>query len=231
MKIICIYKIKFKNSHRIYIGSTSNFNKRKTWHTSFLRRNKHSNRFLQRAWNKYGEDDFEISILETLDSTENIETKEKYWIDFYDSGNNKKGFNLAKDPRTGFTNRNKWTKEQKRKLQKPHEKAHAKHYIFYNPENILVKIYNLTKFCKKNNLNYNSMIAVWLDRSPEYKGWKKSLNRKRKDIQSYIFKSPNGKKIEITNLRKFSIENSLRYTSMHLVAKGKYKQHKGWTKF
>ena len=58
-----IYQIRNKIDGNIYIGSTKNFDDRHTKHFGFLRRNKHHNIHLQRAWNRYGEDNF---IFESL---------------------------------------------------------------------------------------------------------------------------------------------------------------------
>ena len=51
------------NGHK-YIGSTNNFKRRFIKHRSELRKNYHHSIYLQRAYNKYGEDKFEICILE-----------------------------------------------------------------------------------------------------------------------------------------------------------------------
>lgn len=59
-----IYMIKnILNDHK-YIGSTNNFKRRLTRHRTELRKNKHHSLYLQRAYNKYGEDKFVIIILE-----------------------------------------------------------------------------------------------------------------------------------------------------------------------
>ena len=46
--------------------------------------------------------------------------------------------------------------------------------------------------------------------------------------KEWIVIDPQGKRSFIKNLRKFCIENNLDNEAMYLVAKGKYKQHKGW---
>lgn len=52
------------NGHK-YIGSTNNFKRRLMRHRTELRKNRHHSIYLQRAYNKYGEDKFSIVILET----------------------------------------------------------------------------------------------------------------------------------------------------------------------
>ncbi|AUG84882.1 hypothetical protein Athena1_0027 [Vibrio phage Athena1] len=50
-------------------------------------------------------------------------------------------------------------------------KAHAKSYRFKNPDGVYVDIYNLTDFCRKNNLQQASMSAVSLGKRKQHKGW------------------------------------------------------------
>lgn len=58
-----IYIIQNKVNGNIYIGSTSNFSKRKNRHFRYLRTGKHENKHLQHAFNKYGENAFDFIII------------------------------------------------------------------------------------------------------------------------------------------------------------------------
>lgn len=80
--ISCIYKIENIINKKIYIGSTINFKQRKSDHLSRLRKNKHPNAYLQNSWNKYGEENFVIEILERC-KIEDLLTREQYYIDLY----------------------------------------------------------------------------------------------------------------------------------------------------
>lgn len=75
-----IYKIVNIKNNKIYIGSSKNIENRWKEHTTSLRRNKHINCILQRAWNKYGEDSFEFQTLENC-SQEQLFEREQYYID------------------------------------------------------------------------------------------------------------------------------------------------------
>jgi hypothetical protein len=55
IKTTAIYRIKNLVSDQFYIGSSLHYERRKTAHINCLRKNKHDNVYLQRAWNKYGE--------------------------------------------------------------------------------------------------------------------------------------------------------------------------------
>lgn len=93
-----IYKIECTKTLKCYIGQTTNFNRRYLQHFRALARNKHSNRKLQGAFNKYGEDNFKFIIIEiisqnTPDLKEYITSREQYWMDYYKAYNC--GYNLS----------------------------------------------------------------------------------------------------------------------------------------
>lgn len=59
-----VYQIKNVLNGHSYIGSTNNFYDRLIQHRSHLRKQKHHSIALQRAYDKYGESNFEVNILE-----------------------------------------------------------------------------------------------------------------------------------------------------------------------
>ena len=61
--MIGVYEIKNKLNNKTYIGSSIQLNRRLWYHKHQLRKGTHHNIHLQRAWNKYGKDAFEFSIL------------------------------------------------------------------------------------------------------------------------------------------------------------------------
>lgn len=65
---------------RQYVGSAKNVKGRWSMHRYELRQGIHHSRFLQRAWNKYGEDAFTFRILEECAPEQCIE-REQQWID------------------------------------------------------------------------------------------------------------------------------------------------------
>ena len=103
-----IYLITNIINHKVYVGQTGNkygFIGRWRNHIKQLKRNKHHSCYLQRSWNKHGEDNFEFSILEIVDKSDNISNKEfsddyltpieQYWMNYYDSSNYKNGYNIS----------------------------------------------------------------------------------------------------------------------------------------
>lgn len=84
MKKVCgIYKIINLLNNQIYIGSSVNIYGRFSQHKWQLRKNNHGNLHLQRAWNKYGENNFKFKILEKTKSKENLLEKEQFYINFF----------------------------------------------------------------------------------------------------------------------------------------------------
>lgn len=81
-KITGIYKIvNTINGHK-YVGSGMSIKGRWRTHLHYLRQNKHHSPYLQRAWNKYGEESFEFIIIEECEPTKEVLLdREQFWID------------------------------------------------------------------------------------------------------------------------------------------------------
>jgi group I intron endonuclease len=87
-----IYSITNKLNGKRYIGQTYNFKYRWMRHRSYLKHNTEHNAHLQNAWNKYGAENFEFEIIERC-KFEQLDEREIYWINYYDSKN--AGYNFA----------------------------------------------------------------------------------------------------------------------------------------
>lgn len=94
----CIYYILNKINEKIYIGSTNNYNRRIKLHIWNLRNKKHANKHLQSSWNKYGEENFKVGIIEIIDCNKCTEEElieiEQVWIDEFNSLDAKYGYNI-----------------------------------------------------------------------------------------------------------------------------------------
>lgn len=91
--MIGIYEILNLTTNKRYIGQSRILNKRYNEHLDLLRHNKHFNNYLQHAFNKYGENDFEFEILEYCSEKE-LTLRENYWIDFYGGYKSSNLYNL-----------------------------------------------------------------------------------------------------------------------------------------
>lgn len=91
-----VYKITNTENDKVYVGSTKSFRKRFSQHKDELKRKKHGNPKLQHAWDFYGEDCFEFSILEVC--LENRVEREKYYIAILQAANRENGYNINANP-------------------------------------------------------------------------------------------------------------------------------------
>lgn len=91
-----IYQIRNLITNKLYVGSALNRSKRWAWHKYKLNLNDHSNRYLQRAWNKYGEAAFEFRVIEFVDDKSKLLEREQFWIDWMQCCNPAIGYNIRK---------------------------------------------------------------------------------------------------------------------------------------
>lgn len=86
-----IYKITNTTDNKTYIGQSKMIIKRLRDHEVLLKRNGHTNSLLQRAYNKHKK--FAFEIMEMCDYKD-LDEKETFWINFFDSTNRKHGYNF-----------------------------------------------------------------------------------------------------------------------------------------
>lgn len=76
--MIGIYRIKNKINDKCYYGSSKNIEKRWKTHLNQLKNKKHINSILQRAWDKYGENNFIFEVVEECKLENLFEVEQKY---------------------------------------------------------------------------------------------------------------------------------------------------------
>lgn len=101
--MIGIYAIKNKINNKMYIGKSINIENRWREHVKELNNNRHYNTYLQASWNKYKEDNFQFLVIEECSSDE-LNEKEIYWINYYGGSDNTNLFNLAEGGSGGAMN-------------------------------------------------------------------------------------------------------------------------------
>lgn len=90
-----VYKITNLINDKTYIGITKQIIKRIGNHIYYFKNlNSSNNTYLHKALRKYGLEFFTIDILEVCKNLETLNNREVHWIKFYNSTNNKKGYNL-----------------------------------------------------------------------------------------------------------------------------------------
>lgn len=105
-----VYKITNIINNKMYIGQAKDIFLRMRGHIN----HKH-NMYLFRAFEKYGLQNFDVTILEKC-NCEELNDKEQYWIDYYKSYDKNIGYNICRF--AGSTRGRKRTKEEVEKIRK-----------------------------------------------------------------------------------------------------------------
>lgn len=219
-----------------YIGQTLNsFRVRFNAHTSRLQRGKSDSPILQRAWDKYGSDNFSFKVLEVIRADkETIEEREQYWMDHY------RGFcrvyncgSYGASPRLGQRNsplhiiksalahigrkvsaegKQRMSDSQKERFQEqPHPRSGTKHTA--------------------ESLERMRQIKLGKRASTETKDRMASSHRGMETAAKPFPSLVNVETGEVangTNLARFCRERGLSRVCMNYVISGKQKNHKGW---
>jgi group I intron endonuclease len=104
----CIYLWTNLVNGKKYVGQTTCFYRRmKCYRCSF------PNSYMEHAVNKYGIENFDISILERDVPIENLDEREQYWLDYYQSYDSEYGYNICHFASTtrGIKHTEEWCKE------------------------------------------------------------------------------------------------------------------------
>lgn len=246
-----IYLIKNKVNNKIYVGSTSTgFSRRWSQHKTYLRGNKHHSRHLQNAWNKYGEENFEFSVLEEISdeklNRQFLQKREQYWFSVlkpFGSG----GYNICREadrpnPRT-FT--------YKERIERNNQ-TNPSGYLVTFPSKLVLHIYNLSLFVEEwpeLELQTSCLTACARGEQSEHKGFKCCFANPKDRIEwqpkepkpvRYVVYNPKGERFEVNDLRNFCraqklLENfSQRFSmcaSTYADPDYKYKRYHvdGWT--
>jgi len=88
-----VYQIKCTSNSKIYIGSAVDLYNRCEQHRRSLRRGDHVNAHLQAAWNMYGEENFEFTVLEFTQRSDLLRA-EQDWLDKTQAYTRGVGFNI-----------------------------------------------------------------------------------------------------------------------------------------
>lgn len=142
LKTSGIYCIENKLNHKTYIGSSKNLYQRLLKHFALLRHNKHENAYLQNAWNKYTEDNFEWFIVEFCD-IEELTQREQYCIDLFGAE-----YNITRK-----VERNILSKESRIKQGETRRRLHIEGKLEWNFKPITIYVYNLNGEVLFKNIN------------------------------------------------------------------------------
>lgn len=179
----CIYIIKNTINNKFYIGSAVGHYRRKGQHFYMLRNNCHFNKHLQSSWNKYGETAFIFTILEFIENVEDLQSKEEYWITYYNVLDPNKGYNSRKNCSTNLNL--KWSEESKLKFSLSKKGKKIKHLDY----NIVAKLNNKKVSALKDGviLYFESLKDASIELNVERSLISKAVNKKSKTAKGYIW--------------------------------------------
>lgn len=112
-----IYQITNQVNSKVYIGCAIKINERWWDHRTDLRYNKHANRHLQAAWNKYGEDKFKFERIEICEIAD-LKRREHYWCTLINVWDRNIGYNIELTSEIGTYER---SQEVRDKISKSHK--------------------------------------------------------------------------------------------------------------
>ena len=212
---IGIYKIENKINKKIYVGQSINIEKRWKEHKYLLTINKHHNKHLQNAWNKYQEKNFVFSIIEECNQNF-LNDREQYWINKLNSYND--GYNLDKggDGILGYK------KGIYRVIKKENQRGDQR-YQLINPSSQPIKTSIFKKeldiyctYLNNKEITEGEVLLLMKKKEKEYRkkntqGYKMLVNL---GIDYLIFESKNGRNkkdiIDFYNIPQTSFDNFLK---------------------
>jgi group I intron endonuclease len=202
-----IYKITVNNN--IYVGSSKNINRRYWEHLWKLKKGKHSNKHLQNLYNKYKEENFELTVLEHCDVVHLIKNEQK-WINLLKPS-------INKAPVSGTTLGLKLTKEQCKTRSK--NNIGRKH----SPESIQKRVNKIKG--RKYTDTHKANISASLSGKPQNKNTiKNRVEKCKKPIACYDLHNTI---IQIYDSAKTAaLKNGIHATNITRCCKNKIKTYK-----
>lgn len=180
-----VYKITCSVTGKVYVGSAVNLYRR--WHAHHLpelRGNYHVNKYLQAAWNKYGEAAFGFTVLEEVPVADLINCEQR-WINKLQSANRRHGFNLCAVAASSLGT--KHTAATKAKM----AAVHAKTYIVRSPKGHEQVVTNLFQFCQRRGLTHVAMFRVAAGKARHHRSWEcRPADKTREQWQTMLTAPP-----------------------------------------
>ena len=193
-----IYKITNVINNKVYIGQTVNTIKHR-WYQHCNRKGCTS---LYNAILKYGKENFNIEIIETL-PIEKLDEREIYWISFYKSNTKKFGYNILLGGNLGRKGFSKLSKEQINEI------------IELDKQGI-----THIEIGKKFNINRKTVTFI-LRRESDYTSKAIPLYERKdlEEIKEFLKTNPTAKevreKFKISNVTLFKFTKSIGYHFLH----------------
>jgi group I intron endonuclease len=216
-----IYAITNKYDGKNYVGQSISFKRRFTGHRANLRNSTHDNIYLQRSYDKHGENQFNFRILEICDKNTNLNLKEKEWIDKLNSMFFCKGWNIDYIDVDG-----------KRRCDY-RENLNTREFELILPSGERFKGTNLLKFAKDHKLNNGNLSKLVNGIYRTYRGYKSTHpNAQRGNEGDMDLISPTGEYVTVKYENKSKFIKDIGAENLKgafgNMLKGKIRSCKGW---
>jgi group I intron endonuclease len=226
LMVVGVYEIRNLKTGAVYIGSAVDVERRWARHRSDLRCGRHSNRFLQRAWNKYGEASFKFSTIWRGLKPDALLSAEQDQIDYrrihYPTWLN---YNLC--PKAYSTLGLKRSQDSVKRQIQTCVQRYGKRFEFVDPGGGHHVTYHLRGFARSNGLEHNTLRKMAAGQLRSHRGW----TAPGRDKKRFDFISPAGEIFRgIAPLKAFCVERGLNYKKMNAVHCGTCRSHRGWRK-
>jgi group I intron endonuclease len=214
-----IYKITNLLNGKIYIGKDL-FNNQEYFGSGILIKN---------AILKYGKDNFKREILEYVDSRENLNDREKYWIKELNAQNREIGYNIHNGGDGGDTFSGKHHSEESKKKSKDSNKKSWSNLELRDKHSKIMKIVQSREDVKEKKMAY------WTEdkRKERSELIKSKMDNPRKESISKLMKEIKKKPIICDGIRYDSISEACNSLNMswYLITKNlKNKELINWYK-
>lgn len=160
-----IYTVTCTPTGKMYVGSAVNVYRR--WHAHHLpalRRGRHVNVYLQRAWTLYGESAFVCTCVELVAEKLLLTQREQFWMNKQRSTDRAYGFNLVTI--AGSTTGYRHTAATLERLRQK-----GQDYIVRDPSGREQFVHNLLQFCRRMSICREGLIRVACGKATNAHGW------------------------------------------------------------
>ena len=214
-----IYKIISEIDDKVYVGSSVNLRGRINRHLRELMNNNHHSPHLQNAFNKYGNENFKVVVLEEYDrkdiTKKTLIEREQHYLDILKPFLKENGYNTC--PIAASPNIGKLSDETREKISKS---------LMGRP--VSQETRNKLSLAHKNKVM--SKDAIEKIRKSKI-GLKQSEENISKRAKKYSFIGPDGVIYMGKNLKRFADKHKLHRTNLNSVLSGKRKSHHGFKKY
>ena len=213
-RVCGVYYIRCLANGRFYVGSSVNMQTRWVGHRSALRKREHQNTHLQRAFDKYGDSQFAVGVLEFTLTDLDAQKQEQAYLDHVVAENPGRYFNIATSVE-GHDNAERMKTVQ-----------------LISPSGETVTVTGFGRFCREHGLDPGSLAKVLKNPAWQHKGWK-SVHYQNPRDEPMKFIDSTGQTIETNrkDLREFCAARGLQHGMMLSLWRRERACSGGWTRY